>query len=101
MNSRTLVLAALVAALVLTACGPAAGQEVIVKSGAEGCKIFDSGHGEWIQCSDLAESTAGVTVDKEGYAHNYAGRVRVQFEYEGYPGIYVYRWFLPADVKTP
>lgn len=98
---KKLLLAAFLAALVLTACSPDAGQAVVVEKGAEGCKTFDAKLGEWGGCSNLPDLTTGVTVDKEGYAHNFAGRIRVQFEYAGYPGVYVYRWFRPADVKTP
>ncbi len=74
---------------------------VIVKGGAEGCKIFDEKLGEWEGCSKLPKSTVGIRVNKEGYAHVYAGRIRVQFEYEGYPGVFVYRWYQPADIETP
>src|SRR3990167_4643512 len=56
---KKLLLAALLAALVLTACAPSAGQAVEIRSGAYGCRTWYAAAGAWGNCYPASELTGG------------------------------------------
>lgn len=81
--SIKLLLAALVAALALTACGtPAAGTQVLVSNGAEFCSTYNPSLGEWAHdtCGNFSVPSVGTVEDHpDGWGHHQAGALRVRF----------------------
>lgn len=86
-------LAAILAALILTACSPAAGQAVKIQSGAYGCQTWYEAALAWVNCSPAGGFT-GVVEDHPELGHEYNGRVRVRIE--GFGPL----WFEPGDVRV-
>lgn len=95
MKTRFFFLAALAAALILTACSPDAGQAVLTKHGAYGCTTWYEAALAWVNCH-LAGDLPGVIEDHpDGLGHENFGRWRVRL------GDGSVLWFEPGDVRIP
>lgn len=88
-------LAALAAALILTACSPAAGQAVKIQSGAYGCTTWYQAALAWVNCYSTTGGSGVIEDHPDGLGHKYNGRIRVQTAAFG-P-----LWFEPGDVRVP
>lgn len=92
---KKLLLAALAAALLLSACGEsfAAGEKVQIRSGSHGCRVYSQPDRGWVSCTDSVAGLSGVVENHpEGLGHEYNGRVRVWVEGRG-----VF-WLNPGDL---
>ncbi|OHA75878.1 MAG: hypothetical protein A3A32_02590 [Candidatus Wildermuthbacteria bacterium RIFCSPLOWO2_01_FULL_48_35] len=86
-------LAALLAALILTACSPDTGSVVRIKDDAHGCQTWFQAALAWTDCQSVGKGLLGVVEDHPNLGHQFEGRIRVFTEKR------VVLWFEPGDIK--
>jgi len=91
---KKLLLAALLAALVLTACAPSAGQAVEIRSGAYGCRTWYAAAVAWVNCYPASELPGVVEDHPDGLGHDFNGRIRVRLEGDSV------LWFERGDIRV-
>jgi len=87
------LLAALVAALLLSACSPNAGTAVVTKHGAYGCRVWYQAALAWTTCRQAGDLTGVIEDHPDGLGHELNGRIRVRL---GDHGVF---WFELGDVR--
>ena len=95
MKNTRFFLAVLATALILTACSPDAGQAVVTKSGAYGCRVWYQAALAWVNCYQAGDLPGVIEDHPDGLGHELSGRWRIRLE----DGSVL--WFEPGDVRVP
>lgn len=90
---KSIILVALLAALVLTACSPDAGQAVVTEHDAFGCRTWYQAALSWVNCRQAGDQTGVIEDHPDGLGHEYYGRWRIRLKDN------TVLWFETWDIK--